>query len=72
MIIQGYIGQSEKIADALINLIGEKFSQEIILGRVSETTHVLLFQNKVLLITYSEDRTEMIRYIDDIIIAERR
>lgn len=56
----------------MLALLRERFSSEKILGRTSDTTHIILFEQKVLIVTYSEDRDEHIRYIEDVIIAERR
>jgi len=52
--------------------LSEVFSGETIFGRTSATTQIILFERKVLIVTYSEDVDERIRYIEDVIIAERR
>lgn len=72
MIIDAYMKKAEQIAEGMISLIEKKFSQEIIFWRISDTTHILLYENKVLVVTYREDSDEQIRFIEDIIIAERR
>lgn len=69
---ENYRKQARERKEKVLGKLQFVFSQEIILGRTSETTHIILFENKVLIVTYSEDENERLRYIEDIIIAERK
>ena len=67
-----YVRQAVERKEKILDKIQNAFSPDKILGRVSETVHVILFEQKVLIVTYSEDTVQKIRFIDDVIIADRR
>lgn len=67
-----YVRQAIERKEKILGKVQDVFSQDKIFGRVSETVHVILFEQKVLIITYSEDIAQKVRFIEDIVIAERR